>query len=215
MVEYRQEAITVSGRAFVFVFAAFGALLQGCGRGPAVPVLNGAASSQQTSSDNQAGPPRCKGQVVTDHRAEVTERIPRKGASLCVPSFGGFGGFLGFPSVHPAPQPVRLIVTVPKKKSAPIFDLEWLPSEQFTFGKTAPPGGISGSALIPGQTYTGYGVMYFKGSHKDVGPCYSVAKRGQYGGVFNDLGTLMENQGGSFLQWDLSIVHGKETGRKC
>lgn len=205
----------MNGRAFLFVFAAFGALLQGCGHGSAIPVLNGAESSQQASSDKQAGPPKCKGQVVSDHHAEVTERIPRNGASLCVPSFRGFGGFLGFPGVHPAHQPVKLIVTVPKKKSAPIFVLEWLPAGQFTFGKTAPPGGISGSALTPGQAYTGYGVMYFKGSHKDVAPCYSVAEHGQYGGVFNNLGTLMENQGGSFLQWDVSIVHGKKTGRKC
>ncbi len=104
---------------------------------------------------------------------------------------------------------------MPKKKSARIFRLEWLPAGQFRFAKAAPPGGISGSTLIPGQTYTGYGVMYFKASHKDVGPCYSVAKRGKYGGVFENLGTLMEKQGGSFLEWDLRIVPGKETNRKC
>ena len=69
--------------------------------------------------------------------------------------------------------------------------------------------------MIPGKTYTGSGVIYFHGGHKDVGPCYSVAKRGKYGGVFNNLGTLMEKQDGSFLTWDLTIYEGKEASRKC
>jgi hypothetical protein len=132
-----------------------------------------------------------------------------------VPSLRGFGGFLGFPGVRPAPQPVKLIVSVPKQGLHPIYNLEWLPAAQFTFGKTAPPGGITGSKMTPGETYTGYAVIYFKGSHKNVVPCYSVATRGKYGGVFNGLGTLMENQGGSFLAWDLMIFDGKETSRKC
>lgn len=211
----------MSGRVFLVVFIAFAALLQGCGSGPPTPVLSNAESSQQTSSDSQSGPPKCKGQVISYHHAEVTERIPRKGASLCVPSFRGFGGFLGFPGVHPAPQPVKLIVTVPRRGGVlpgnhqPMFNLEWLPADQFTFGKTAPPGGISGATMIPGKTYTGSGVIYFHGGHKDVGPCYSVAKRGKYGGVFNNLGTLMEKQDGSFLTWDLTIYEGKEASRKC
>jgi hypothetical protein len=160
-------------------------------------------------------PPKCKGQVIIAQHAEVTERIPKGGAALCVPSFRGFGGFLGFPGVHPGPQPVKLLVTVPKKGLHPIFNLEWLPGAQFTFRATAPPGGISGSTMTAGKTYTGYGVIYFKGSHKEVAPCYSVATRGKYGGVFNGLGTLMEKQGGSFIAWDLMIYDGKETNRRC
>lgn len=206
----------MTGRGSLAVFVvAFVALLQGCGSSPSATVVPGAETSHQTSADNGDGPPKCDGQVISDDHAVVTERIPRKGAALCVPSIRGFGGFLGFPGVRPAPQPVKLIVTVPKKKSGAIFNLEWLPSGQFTFGKTAPPGGISGSTMTPGKPYTGYGVTYFKGSHKDVGPCYSVANRGKYGGVFKNLGTLMEKQGGAFLQWDLRIVRGKETNRKC
>ncbi|MBV8530585.1 MAG: hypothetical protein JO104_04655 [Candidatus Eremiobacteraeota bacterium] len=137
-----------------------------------------------------------------------------------MPSFRGFGGDLGFPGAHPGPQPVKLIVTVPRRRTllanhTPIFNLEWLPSAQFTFGKTAPPGGISGARMIPGKTYTGYGVIDYKGGSKKVGPCYSVASRGKYGGVFNNLGTLMERQGGSFIVWDLMIYDGKEANRSC
>jgi hypothetical protein len=149
----------------------------------------------------------------------VVERIPKQGATLCVPSFRGFGGDLGFPGVKPAPEPVKLIVTVPQRgmklSRTPIFSLQWLPSAQFTFGKTAPPGGISGVVMTPGKTYTGYGVIGFPGGSKKVGPCYSVATRGRYGGVFNNLGTLMEKQGGSFIAWDLTIYAGKEATRRC
>ncbi|MFZ0574234.1 MAG: hypothetical protein WA304_08000 [Candidatus Cybelea sp.] len=189
-------------------------LMAGCGGNPPVPATYIGISPRGISTA-KAGPPRCEGQVITHGHAEVTERIPRKGATLCVPSFSGFGGLLGFPGVRPAPQPVKLIVTVPKKTLHPIFNLEWLPAEQFTFGKAAPPGGISGSTMTPGKTYTGYAVIYFKGSHKEVAPCYSVASRGKYGGVFNGLGTLMEKQGGSFLSWDLMIFDGKDTSHKC
>jgi len=69
--------------------------------------------------------------------------------------------------------------------------------------------------MVPGKTYTGYGVIGFKGGSKKVGPCYSVATRGKYGGVFNNLGTLMEKQGGSFIVWDLMIFEGKEARRRC
>lgn len=206
----------MSGRLFFVCVSAFAALIYGCGSNlQGQPTVANPIPQISNGSATESGPPKCEGQVITRGHAEVTERIPRKGATLCVPSFRGFGGFLGFPGVRPAPEPIKFIVTVPKQKLDPIFNLEWLPGAQFTFGKTAPPGGISGSTMIPGKTYTGYAVIYFKASHKNVDPCYSVATRGKYGGVFNNLGTLMENQGGSFLSWDLMIFEGKDTTRKC
>jgi hypothetical protein len=33
--------------------------------------------------------------------------------------------------------------------------------------------------------------------------------------VFNNLGTLMEKQGDSFITWDLMIYDGKEANRGC
>ena len=211
----------MASHMFLACLLSFVCFLYGCGSNPAVRLAS-TDTSPQTSSEaaTEVRPPRCKGQVIIAHHAEVTEHISREGAALCVPSFRGFGGDLGFPGVHPAPEPVKLIVTVPQRgmllaNHRPVFNLEWLPGAQFTFGKTAPPGGISGARMIPGKTYTGYGVIYFKGSHKNVGPCYSVATPGKYGGVFNNLGTLMEDQGGSFIVWDLTIYDGKEASRRC
>jgi hypothetical protein len=210
----------MSCRVLLNIFA-LAVLLQGCESNQSLRVVS-TDTSPLTSSEaaTKTRPPKCKGQVVIAHHAEVTEQIPREGAGLCVPSFRGFGGDLGFPGVHPAPEPVKLIVTVPQLgmvlgNHRPIFNLEWLPGAQFTFGKTAPPGGISGARMIPGKTYTGYGVIGFKGGTKKVGPCYSVAARGKYGGVFNNLGTLMEKQGDSFITWDLMIYDGKEANRGC
>ena len=215
----------MASRIFLGCLLTFVCFLCGCGSSPTDRLVS-ADTSAQTSSEaaTETRPPKCKGQVIIAHHAEVTEHVPREGAALCVPSFLGFGGDLGFPAVQPAPQPVKLIVNVPQlgilpgmllANQRPIFNLEWLPSEQFTFGKTAPPGGISGARMVPGKTYTGYGVIGFKGGSKKVGPCYSVATRGKYGGVFNNLGTLMEKQGGSFIVWDLMIFEGKEARRRC
>ncbi len=122
---------------FLGLFA-FAVLLQGCGSNPSVRLVS-TGTSPQTSSEatTETGPPKCKGQVITGPHAEVTEHIPREGAALCVPSFRGFGGDLGFPGIHPAPQPVKLIVFVPQlgmsrgmllANRSPIFNLEWLPS---------------------------------------------------------------------------------------
>ncbi|MFY9664934.1 MAG: hypothetical protein WAK19_10825, partial [Candidatus Cybelea sp.] len=137
---------------------------------------------------------------------------------LCVPSFDGFGGELGFPGAHP-PGRIKLIVEskhyLKLGKLKAIFTLQWLPGWQFSFGPIAPPGGITGKKIIPGKTYTAYGQYDFDGGHTNVGPCYSIASRGQFGGVFKNLGTLMEKRSGSFFVWTLGIYPGKEAKSRC
>ena len=38
-------------------------------------------------------PPNCKGQKTTKHYASLTVTLSTKGGSLCIPAFGGFGGY--------------------------------------------------------------------------------------------------------------------------
>ena len=198
-----------------------GALLHGCGGSAPPAALIPTGSRYQASwnvSDGGGTPPKCKGQVRIPHGAQVLERISRRADVLCVPSFGGFGGELGFPEARP-PGNIELIVESSHAfelgNVKPIFTLEWLPGWQFSFGPKAPPGGITGRKIIPGKTYTAYGEYTFDGGHTFVGPCYSVASRGKFGGVFKDLGTLMERRSGSFFVWTLWIYPGDEAKRRC
>lgn len=197
------------------------AMLAGCGgNAPSARLIpvGSAYKNSQNVFDGTRRPPKCKGQAPIPHGAQVTERIARRPDVLCVPSFDGFGGELGFPGAHP-PGPIKLMVNSSHYfklgNLKPIFTLQWLPGWQFSFGPTAPPGGITGRKIIPGTTYTAYGQYSFDGGSTKVGPCYSVASRGQFGGVFGNLGSLMEKRSGSFFIWTLAIYPGNEAKRRC
>lgn len=196
-------------------------VLAGCGGNvPLVqPIQIGSAyKTSQNAVDDTRTPRKCKGQTPIPHGAQVVEYISRGGEALCAPSFGGFGGELGFPGAHP-PGKIKLMVDSNQVMKLgdlkAIFTLEWLPAWQFAFGSTAPPGGITGKQLIPGKTYTAYGSYSFDGGSAKVGPCYSVASRGKFGGVFKNLGTLMERRRGAFFVWTLGIFPGNEAKRRC
>lgn len=197
------------------------AMLAGCGSNAPSARLMPVGSAYRTSQnvfDGGAAPPKCKGQTPVPHGAQVSEHISRRPDVLCVPSLDGFGGELGFPGARP-PGPINLIVEskhyLKLGKLKAIFTLQWLPGWQFSFGPIAPPGGITGKKIIPGETYTAYGQYDFDGGHTNVGPCYSVASRGQYGGVFKNLGSLMEKRSGSFFVWTLGIYPGKDAKSRC
>lgn len=196
-------------------------ILAGCGGNvPSLRLIQSSSAhkTSQNAVDVTRTPPKCKGQKSIPHGAQVIEYISRRGEALCAPSFDGFGGELGFPGAHP-PGKIKLIVRANQVMKLgdlkAIFTLEWLPAWQFSFGSTAPPGGITGKKIIPGKTYTAYGRYSFDGGSAKVGPCYSVASRGKFGGVFKNLGTLMEKRSGAFFVWTLGIFRGKEAKRSC
>ena len=196
-------------------------MLAGCGGSAISARLIPVGSAYKTSRnvfDGARTPPKCKGQTFIPHGAQVSGYISRRPDVLCVPSFDGFGGELGFPGAHP-PGRIKLIVesnhVMKLGNLKPIFTLEWLPGWQFSFGPIAPSGGITGKKIVPGQAYTAYGEYSFDGGSTKVGPCYSVASRGKFGGVFKNLGTLMEKRSGSFFVWTLWIYPGNEAKRRC
>jgi hypothetical protein len=166
--------------------------------------------------------PVCHGQKTRAKYASVVEEIRKKPTELCVPSFGGFGGFIGFPAARP-PGKLTLMASdkpglfgVPKLKGvAAIFHLWWLPSWQMTLGNVAPAGGVFGKEFIPGHVYTAYGVAYKDGGHDNLGPCYSVAVEGKYGGEFHNLGSLVTGHSDSIFVWTLGIYPGKEADNEC
>jgi len=169
-----------------------------------------------------ASTPVCPGQKRTAKYASVIEAISKKPTELCVPSFKGFGGFIGFPAAHP-PGKLSLMTSdkpvhhgLPNLKGiAPVFYLEWDPGWQMTLGKVAPAGGVFGKDFTPGHIYTAYGEGEKDGGTDRVGPCYSVAVEGKYGGVFRNLGSLVTGQTDSVFAWTLGIYPGKEANHRC
>ncbi len=113
------------------------AMLAGCGgnapSGRLIPV-GSADKTSQNVVDGGGTPPKCKGQTFIPHGAQVSGYISRRPDVLCVPSFDGFGGELGFPGAHP-PGRIKLIVEskhyLKLGKLKAIFTLQWLPGWQF------------------------------------------------------------------------------------
>lgn len=186
------------------------------------PLPDSATAGYVRQTNVQEKTPVCHGQKTYAKYASVTEAIRIKPTELCVPSFKGFGGFIGFPAAHP-PGKLTLMASdrhlhhgLPKLKGiAPVFYLEWDPGWQMTLGKVAPAGGVFGKKFIPGHFYTAYGQGEKDGGTDRVGPCYSVAVEGKYGGVFRNLGSLVTGHSDSIFAWTLGIYPGKEANDRC
>jgi hypothetical protein len=196
-------------------------VLSGCATIGA-PLSGPATAGYVRQSNVQKKTPVCRGQKTYATYASVVEAIRKQPTELCVPSFKGFGGFIGFPAARP-PGKLTLMASdepvhhgLPKLKGvAPVFYLEWDPGWQMTLGKVAPAGGVFGSKFTPGHIYTAYGQGEKDGGTDPVGPCYSVAARGKYGGVFRNLGSLVTGNSDSIFAWTLGVYPGKEANNRC
>src|SRR5579863_4852346 len=81
---------------------AAGTAIAACGR------ANVPASVPMASfAERVLAPPQCKGQRPAPKYAQLKVKLTRRGASLCVPEFGGFGGTIEYPGVE---RPAELIL---------------------------------------------------------------------------------------------------------
>ncbi len=180
------------------------------------------APSQANATPDRT-PPGCKGQKTKIHYATATDQLASHGGSLCIPAFAGFGGNLKYPSAHP---PIALTLNSsttnynhqPKLgDGAPLFYLEFSTSAGTAFGnKLTSGGGLTGSRVIAGQPYTAYGQASIFGHKISLGPCYTVATQGKYGGVIGKIGALIKGQNIPFaVTGVIEIYSGKQTNSTC
>ena len=54
------------------------------------------------TAEGKTSPPACKDQKTTKQYAMVDEQLHAAGGKACIPSFGGFGGKMSYPSLKPA-----------------------------------------------------------------------------------------------------------------
>jgi hypothetical protein len=168
-------------------------------------------------------PPDCKGQKSTKEYASVTAKLSTKGGSFCIPAFGGFGGTIEYPAANPS---VDLTLTSSLKnynhqpklgKGKAIFYLQFDIPKATAFGSNVKAGGgLTGSTIVPGQSYTAYGQAVIDSQKISLGPCYSVATKGKYGGVIGGLGTLIENREvPTSATGVIEIYSGQQTSIEC
>jgi hypothetical protein len=143
----------------------------------------------------------CKGQQNAKQYATLTVTLLMQGGSVCIPTFGGYGGSVKYPGVNPS---VNLTLTssttnydgMPQLGSGtPIFYLQLAISGSTNFGKKVKAGGgLTSKNITPSQIYTVFGQAVVYGFKFNFSPCYATATKGKYGGVIGGIGTLLKGQ---------------------
>lgn len=200
--------------------AAAAVLLHACAHSAAL-VPGSSAATQAVLP--LADPPMCKGQQDSKDHATVSETLKTKGGSLCIPEFGGFGGKIKYPGANPSVQ-VTLTSSTTDYNNMPqlgngtaIFYLQLAISGGTTFGnKVRRGGGLTAAAIEPGYPYTVYGQAVIFGIKFNFGPCYTVAKKGKYGGVIGGVGTLLKGEDVPYAaNAVLEVYSGQQTSSPC
>jgi len=186
---------------------------------PAAPL----AIQDNVSFPDAGAPPPCKGQKDAKNNASLAVTLSAKGGSFCIPAFGGFGGTISYPKAKPA---VKVTVTssstdynkLPQLGTGTaIFYLQMSFASGTSFGnEIRPVGGLTSATITKGKPYTIFGQATISGQKIKLGPCYSVATKGKYGGVIGAIGALLEfgvipTKATGFLE----VYSGKQTSTLC
>ena len=174
-----------------------------------------------------AGPPACKGQKNSKKYASGPKiQMKSAGTGVCVPSFGGWGGALQFPSVSPTPQSVSLISSTtaydpsnfpPTGSQTGIFFIQVAFSGFPSFGTNLPSGnGIVSSHVKPKNPYSATLYVDIGGGLWQIeGSCYSIAKKVTLGGGIARIGSIFKNAVFRESHGVIVIFSGKLTTTQC
>ena len=201
-----------------------GALVAACAQHAALlPSAPSAPAGMNTESRAALVPPNCKGQKTTKKYAELTVLLSSKGGKLCIPAYGGFGGEVKYPGATP---PVKLTLISSTKnynhqpqlgKGTAIFYLQLGIAGGTSFAaKVQAGGGLTSKTIVPGDAYTAYGQATIFSFKISLGPCYTIATKGPYGGVIGGVGALLKGQSvPSKANGVIEIYAGQQTSKKC
>jgi len=174
-------------------------LMAGCGGQSGAPVAmpQGVTSNETRGIVSHDVQPLCKGQKTTKQYASLTVTLTQFGGRVCVPTFGGFGGTIQYPTANPATKLLMISSTTnynhqPNLGNGPaLFYLQLSTSHGTTFGARVRAGtGITGKGLKPGNTYTAYGQVVMNSIPINFKPCFEIAAKGKYGGLVGGLWKL-------------------------
>ena len=168
-------------------------------------------------------PSKCKGQKRTKKYASDVEVLSSKGGVLCVPVFGGFSGAVPYAAANPSVKVTLITSTTNYNGKLPQLGRGTpLVYGQYVFGagtkfakKASGDATFTAMKITPGKAYTLFGQFIVNGKKMNRKPCYAVATKGKYGGVF-DAGPGIEN---SSIQPKTTIIgelySGMQTSTPC
>jgi hypothetical protein len=212
------------------------ALVAGCaGSSTAIPTQTTLAAPNALQSlgittgiSDAKAPPKCKHQKTTKEYAEVaTEDMKVAGGSLCIPSFGGWGGAIQYPGTHSSTKyAVELITSTkaykgsllpPAGSQKAIFFLQYYFNGFPGFYPTLPKGKpLVSSHLVPKKSYTvGLWVYYYALGWSGEVSCYQVAGKSKYGGSLADVGAVFENLTLGEPKGAIEVFSGQLSSTKC
>jgi hypothetical protein len=207
-----------------FTVAVIALSLSACGGSQ---VLTGANVSNVAAPDRTAIPP-CKGQKNTKEYASIGAKpLSSNGGTLCVPSFGGWGGTMDYPGPTSAHSSMGLISSTtaynpgafpPPGSVNPIFYIQFkLDTYGVIFGAKLPAaGGLSSKSLTVGKVYTAQGASDVGSLWDALGECYTTAFSTKYGATIRGIGFVLENvHMGEASSGVISILPGKLATKKC
>lgn len=214
--------------------AAVAALLAGCAGQSTLaplPVNLGAADSlggPRLNEPDISPPPKCKGQKITKDYAEVAKEVlKKKGGSLCVPAFDGWGGALQYPQTFGSyTYAAKAISSTTAYKGGnfpapgskkPLFYLQLGFNSFPGFYSTLPKGPpLVSSHLTPKKSYTIelWEYYYALGWSEEVS-CYQVAGKSKNGGALAAVGSIFENL--TLLEHNIviEVLEGALVANKC
>lgn len=173
-------------------------------------------------------PPKCKGQKETKDYATVASQGIKevKGADVCVPAFGGWGGALQFPGTYNASYTVSMTSSTktytgglfpPAGSQKPIFYLQFAFNGLPGFYSTLPKGGPLESLHITAKkSYTILVSEYFYGlGWSTVGECFQTAKKAKQGNGLAGAGTIFEKVTFREMKGIIEVFNGALVSNKC
>ncbi len=170
-------------------------------------------------------PPKCKNQKTTKQNASVaSQKMSTKGSSVCVPSFGGWGGTLQLPSTDMNYSVAMISSTKaydpslfpPAGTQKAIFYLQLKFSGFPTFGSMLPSGKpLVSSHLAPNKPYTVEANENLYVGWTPLGSCYAVAKKSLYGGEIARAGAVFAGQFFREHSAVIEVFKGKLVSNAC
>jgi hypothetical protein len=188
--------MTFTSRRYISRVCAALVLLAGCDGSRTA--TNGATLAPDAVRPAATSVPSCVGQRTTSKYGELTARLKRTGGSLCIPAYGGFGGSMQYPRVdRSAKLTIRTsledLYDEPQlgNSGAPMVYINLHFHRGTHFGnRVQSNAGLTSAAIVPGDSYTAYGIVGVGHLILRFPPCYSVAVSGPDGGIFPNLGNL-------------------------
>jgi hypothetical protein len=189
-------------------------------------VLTGTTGAPSSVTALDSAPP-CKGQKNTKEYASIgAKALSTKGGTLCVPSFGGWGGTMDYPG--PTSQASMALISSttaynpgafpPPGSVNPIFYIQFkMNSYGVVFSSKLPAaGGLSSKSLTVGKFYTAQGASDVGSLWDVLGECSTKAFATGRGPTILGIGFVLENvHMGEASSGVISILPGKLATSRC